>query len=762
MLQALGFFALIEAIGLATVPLAGLAFGRLPGAGLGFAKPLGLLLVAWAVWMAGSIGLVSYGTATIVVAIVLLAVAGAAAAARQRTLAARREDRRGGWWARRRADWAAARALPAADPVRLRLFLGAEAVFAVAFAAMALLVAFSPDVWGTERPMDMAFVNAVNASSSFPPHDPWMAGEDLNYYYLGHLAMAVMIRVTGVAPDEGYNLAFAMLAALAAAAVFTLAGTLWAAARPRIGAAARGGPVAAGLTAVVVCLVLGNLAGVREWLDAADPPGDYDWFGASRVVPGQINEFPWFSFLLQDLHGHVLALPFTLVALAFALQVTLAGPRGDAVWRGVAEALAAALAIGALFAVNSWSYPVAAGLLVLAVATWLRDPASAGRRPYAVVWLGVVLLASVVLVLPFWLEYDPATDGLAIVDERRSFTQFAGDQALLYGILAWPVAAAFASRLPPIRRPLRTLAWGAVAIAFAGSLLAGAGDLAGAAVVAAALAVAVFALLSPDLEAPERFLWLLVAGGLTAILVPELVYVRDSFDGGELFRMNTVFKLGYQAWVLLAVAAACALPWAGAWLPRRAWTVWAAIAAVLLMLGAVYPYAGTWARKDGFSRAPTLDGLVWLRDRAPGDPAAIDWLRDNTPGDAVVLEAFGDDYSEFGHARISTFTGRPTILGWAGHEIQWDHDPGSREADVRTLYTTADLTEARALIARYGVRYVVVGPIERTTYGDAGLAKWDLLGERVFEREGTTVWRLSDARTATGASPRAGSTAPAG
>ena len=81
MLQALGFFALVEVVGLAAVPLAGLVFGRLPGAGLGFAKPLGLLLVTWAVWMAVSLGIVSYSTATVVGAAAVLAVAGALAAA---------------------------------------------------------------------------------------------------------------------------------------------------------------------------------------------------------------------------------------------------------------------------------------------------------------------------------------------------------------------------------------------------------------------------------------------------------------------------------------------------------------------------------------------------------------------------------------------------------------------------------------------------------------------------------------------------------
>jgi uncharacterized membrane protein len=176
--------------------------------------------------------------------------------------------------------------------------------------------------------------------------------------------------------------------------------------------------------------------------------------------------------------------------------------------------------------------------------------------------------------------------------------------------------------------------------------------------------------------------------------------------------------------------------------------------------------AVTYARKDAFRDAPTLDGLGWLRDRAPGDVEAITWLREHTPGTAVVLEGVGDDYSAFGHARISTFTGRPTVMGWAGHELQWSHDPGTRVADVKTLYTSTDAPAAARLLARYAVAYVVAGPIERTDYGDAGLAKWDQLGRRVFDRDGTTVWQLSPRAAAattpgTPASPRVGSTAPA-
>jgi YYY domain-containing protein len=712
MLAALGLFALVEAVGLAAAPLAALMLGRLPGAGLGLSKVLGMLLVTWVVWLLASLHVASYGVPLIAAVLGALALAG--------LLAAR-----------------VARPLAAHDPIRRRLRWASEAVFAVAYAAMALLASFAPDVWGTEKPMDMAFINAINASDHFPPHDPWMSGERLNYYYLGHLAMAWPARLLGLAPDAGYLLAWALLFGLTAAAVFTVGGTLWAAARATLGERATlGGPVAGGLLAVALCLVLGNLAGVRGWIDAAHPPGDYDWFGVSRVIPGTINEFPAFSFVLGDLHAHVLALPFTLLALAFAVQVALAGPRG------LAEGFGAGLSIGALYAINSWSYPVAAGLLAAAVVIWLRSPAGAGRRDRAIGWLVLVLAASVALLLPFWIEYVPAAHGVGIVTRRRSFSHFAADQLLIYAVVAWPLSALYARRLLGSRHPWRWGAWGAVGLAVCASLLAAA-DLAGVAVLAVALGVAVQAALSTRLAAPERFVWVLAAAACALVIVPELIYVRDAFDHTALYRMNTVFKLGYQAYVLLAVAGACAIPCAAVWLPRPEWQLWAAVTAVLLLLGLVYPYAGSWARTGGFRSAPSLDGLAWLRRSAPGDPPAIGWLRAHTPGDAVVLEGFGPDYSAVGHARISTFTGRATILGWAGHELQWAHHPGARAAAVRTLYTTADLPTARRLLARYGVGYVVVGAIERTDYGTAGLAKWDVLGRRVFDRLGTTVWKLN-------------------
>jgi YYY domain-containing protein len=705
MTVALRFFVLIEVLGLAATPLAAVAFARLPGCGVAFAKPLGLLLATWLVWMLGSIGIVPQGLGTWIGVVVLLVVAGALA-----------------WWRWRPPLW---------EGLTRACLLWSEGLGLVAFAGMALLVAYSPDVWQTEKPMDMAFINAAGDARSFPPEDPWMAGEDLNYYYLGHLMAAGLVKLSGVAPDVGYNLAVAAFFAFSVVAAFGLSVAL-------------AGRVLAGLWGVALCVVAGTIGSGLELVEHGGPLRSYDWFGASRVIEGTINEFPAFSFTLADLHGHVMAIPFSLLALAFGMQVAIAGPAEGRRGPAALELGLAAIAIGTLYAINAWSFPVIAGLVLLGALVRVRGASTMRERLRTLTWVIAALLLAVLAVLPFLLNYEAAADGLGRVTERAPFGTWARDHGELYGLFAFLVATAYGIRLASSFHPWRTVGWTAAAAIFAGSLLA-ADNLIGVAALVALGWVAVHAAFIRRAPAVERFTWVLIGGGLLCLLIPEVVYVKDSFDGSDLYRMNTVFKLGYQAWLLLAIAGSATIVWSWGWLGRRARfapLAWGLPLLVGLALVAVYPVAGTYARKDGFSHSPHLGGLAWLAAAAPGDPPAIEWLRDHAPRGSVVLESVGDDYSAFGHARISTFTGLPTVMGWPGHELQWGHDPGSRRADVDLLYDTPDAAVARPLLDRYGVRYVVVGPIERADHGDAGLAKWDQLGRRVFDRDGTTVWDL--------------------
>ena len=692
MLAALGFFVLVEVVGLAAAPLAALAFGaaarrraRLRQAARAAARDVARV--------DGGLGHADpYGTATVLVVVALLAVAGGLAAARLRTLAARLSRTGEGWLARRRAEWIGTRALPAEDP----------RACGCGSARRSCSRSRSPRwrCWSPTRPTCGAprsrwtwrSSTPSNASDSFPPHDPWMAGEDLNYYYLGHLAMAWSIKLVGHRAGRGYNLAFALLAALTATAVFTFAGTLWAAARPRLaGVARRAGA---------------GRRDRRRGLHRARQPRRRARVARRRRPARRLRLV---RAVARD-PGHDQRVPVVLVPArrparararaavhrrwrsAFALQVALAGPRGDAVLRGVAEALAAGLAVGVLYAINSWSYPVTAGVLVGAVVIWLRDPSERGRRGYALIWLALVLVASFVLVLPFWLNFDPAARGIALVDERRPFGAFAGRHRADLRDLR--LAAGGRVRAPacwPRADPWRARA-GASSAASSPARCWPPADLAGAPCSRRCSPSRSAPRSSPRARRPRALPVAADRRRRWRCVIPELVYVAR-----RVRRQRPVpHEHGLQA-RLPGVAAARRWPPPArcrgprAWLPRRAWPRGRRSRPCCCCSASSTPTpAPTRARAASRARR-RWTACAWLRPTAPGDPGAIDWLRANTPGDAVVLEAFGDDYSAFGHARISTFTGRPTVLGWAGHELQWQHDPGGRADDVRTLYTTDDL-----------------------------------------------------------------------
>jgi uncharacterized membrane protein len=220
----------------------------------------------------------------------------------------------------------------------------------------------------------------------------------------------------------------------------------------------------------------------------------------------------------------------------------------------------------------------------------------------------------------------------------------------------------------------------------------------------------------------------------------EVVYFRDFFFGTTDYRFNTVFKLGYHAWLLLGLGSVCLAFWTESQLTRPLRALWRAGVIALFALSLAYPVAAFYSRSHGFADPPSLDGLRWLARRDPGDAKAIAWLR-RQPGDPTVLETVGDDFDFDGRGRISVYTGLPTVIQWPGHELQWGNSAGRRPNDVRTIYATKNRSLARRLLARYRVRYVVVGPLEREDYPSAGLAKFARLGQRVFASGGTTVFQ---------------------
>lgn len=715
MLDALLVWLVACGVGLAALPLAEVVFGRLPWGGLVFARPLGLAAAAFPVWLLASVEAVPYRRAGVLVALAALALAGA--------LLWRRGLGRVGTGRRR------------------RVWVGGEAVFTVAFAGCALLRSFSPDVWQTEKPMDMALVNAAGRADWFPPADPWLSGADVNYYYWGHYLVSFLIRATGVEPAVGFNAGLALVFGLTAAAVYGLVATLYEAVRTADGQGGRS-PVAVGVTGAALAMLAGNIAGGLQLLRDTSRVGTYDWWAPSRVIDGTANEFPAFSFLLGDLHAHVLVTPLTLTAIAYAIQLALCGPprlsRRSGRARAAAEIALAAVVLGALVATNGFDYPTACAVGGGALLLWaLEAPGRAGR---AAAWGAAWLVSSVLLFLPFWRSFSPTTDGLGTIGEEAPFREFARDYALIYGVPLWILLLLFVGRF---RFRPRHAFWGFSLVLFVLVLLAGEGLAARTVVLALAATATYAALSSRPVSQPYRVVWLLVAVALALLASGEVVYVRDVFEGTSSFRFNTVFKTGYQAWFLLTIAAAVVAFTQAPRLARGLRRMWVAGLAALVALAAVYPVLAAHSRSGGFAEPPTLDGLRWLRQRAPDDVAAIEWLqRAVDSGSPTLLETVGSAYDPDGRARVSTFTGLPAVIGWPGHEVQWGHDPGTRPEDVRLIYETRDVARARALLQRYRVTHVFVGELERRDYPAASLAKFERIGTEVFRSGRTVIYRV--------------------
>jgi YYY domain-containing protein len=263
-------------------------------------------------------------------------------------------------------------------------------------------------------------------------------------------------------------------------------------------------------------------------------------------------------------------------------------------------------------------------------------------------------------------------------------------------------------------------------------------------------------------------LWASMA--LAILLGVEIVVVR-----GDVSRMNTVFKFGLHAWILLALTSAIALPWmvwegrrrigqmAGLFLRSLHW-VWRGAAVVLVLAAFVYPLTATPGRiADRFrdNLPHTLDGLEFMkyvthREREQEFPLfedyeAIRWLQHHVSGTPILLEAHDFQYHWAG--RIATYTGLPTIIGWEWHQIQQrmvaraDHVVRSRGENVIEMYDTPDAERAMQLIKDYGIEYIYVGGVERAYYSEEGLAKFDALTEqgeleRVFETGATAIYRV--------------------
>lgn len=760
---ALRWYATLSLLAWLAYPISYRCLRPLPDRGLGLVRPLGLLLAVLLPWWLSAVHLLRFSDAVLLGVPLVVGL---------------------GLWlegARRWQLWHFLR-------TRARQVLAYELATLALFLAYALWRGYNPAIAYTEKPMELGLLTSAFHATRMPPPDVWFAGRSVNYYYLGYVLYAVPARLARIEPGIAFNLALATLFATAVLAAATTAANLAHLISPE-----RRARIVAGSLAPIFLVGIGNLVTplrlLRHPLGTMRAPW---WQGvgwqASRVVVDHplgggtmqtINEFPAFTFVLGDLHPHVLAFPLLLAVVAVGLAAACGADRSE---RFPALALGGAVG-GALYAINSWDMPPGLALLGLAaLAPRLACLARSGRRH---TWravgaeFGVAVGAALLVAAPFAAQYSPAV-GLspAEIPALVRGIPVVGKIVQTVGLVGWPksslrqllevhglflalaLALLLALATPVLRWRTRSLPLPAAAVLGALLLTAAVGFPA-LVLFGAPLLLALWLLRVGRLPAPAAYLVGIFALALLMLGVTELVFLQDAFAN----RMNTVFKVYFEVWSLFAVGCAAAVPlvWQRLRSSGYGWAAWAfaGLLGAVVLGAAAYPPLSAYRWVDGFRTYSGLDGLAYLRQASPGDAAAIAWLQSREREGQHVLEAPGCSYGVSGAEpadRVSAATGLPTPLGWEFHEYQWRNgqrdisaEIAQREADVRAIYSDPTSAVARALLDHYAISYIYVGGIERDGYSDgcragppyaaSGLAALGQLGwPRVYQRGDVTIY----------------------
>ncbi|MBI2008620.1 hypothetical protein HYS82_03125 [Candidatus Amesbacteria bacterium] len=661
-------------VGAAAWPLTRRWFKNWHDQGYLMSKAVGIGLVTFAVYILGIFKVVSFNQTEIWVILVLVAGAGWKLTKKEKV------------------DW--------------KVIIAEEIFFGVALIFWSWIKAHEPMINGLEKFMDYGFTQSILKSKYFPPADMWFAGESINYYYFGHLMMAVLTKLSGLPLGYTFNLMLATIFALCLTMSYSIGKQVLSGVSGKLG-------VIGGLLIAFLVTSAGNLQTIysfTEGYNGEDTPPPFwkmkwtfdgwktYWYpNATRFIPYTIHEFPGYSFVVSDLHGHVLDIPLALLAIALIIKGLEGWEVGAFGWLA-----------GLMFMTNALDGPIYLGLFaMITILGNFKSQFSSLKKVFndSIKQITIAAAAFVITIVPFMVHFKPFVSGIAVNCPPAKLAATSAD--LINKI--WPFVFETVDKCQKSPLWMMAVLWGFFAYC------------------------AVWLLMK---EPKNKLFHLISFFCLLLIIFPEFFYFKDIYPLH--FRSNTMFKLGYQAFMMMAIVSGYAIV-------KIRNKLFLAGLAPLLFLVSIYPY---FAVRSYFGELKTYNGiygLKWLEERYPDDWEAIKWLSKNIPEgqQPVVLEANGDSYTDYD--RISAFSGYPTVAGWTVHEWLWrgSYDPIAKRAeDVRQIYEPADTETAKSLLAKYDVKYIVVGEMERQKYTQLDEGKIKKLGKRVFSSGTTQIYQV--------------------
>lgn len=641
----------------------------------------------------------------------------------------------------------------------LILILVEELLFFFCLLLWSYVRGFQPVIEGLEKYMDFGFINAILKSKYFPPRDMWLSGYTINYYYFGHLIAAVLTILSMIPQQVVYNLMIAVIFALCFVSSFSIGLNLFyhflKLLRPHVSLRSLIFP------ALLTAYLVTNAANLQPIYHLLTKGSSTYWYpDATRFIVKKfgatdetIHEFPHYSYVVADLHGHVSDIPTVLLLIAFIFVLFLKVyeshdadfARGELAEKGwgpfnkfvvframpftIFEALFLGFLLSTAYMTNAMDGPVYFALAGLAVFGSLFFVSKKFMSSFIQTAIFFVFagLTFVICSYPFLINFKNFTGAVTPVDFHSPLWML----GILWGFQFFMAFSfllfLFAKKIGKRENLARAFA------SFFGVKIK---------------VLDQKTVKESNLKFVDLFIIFLFAISLFLIVFPEIFYIKDIYIH-EYQRANTMFKMTYQAFIMLYIA----VPYVFFRILYHIKThknilfffptVIFLFASVFGLISvSIYPYFAV-RSYYGLVNYQGLDGTKYISALYPDDYKLITTL--NSPNYSstfseapIILEAVGDSYTKY--ARISANTGVSIVLGWPVHEWLWRNGydiPGKRTADVQRIYESESASETKLLLKEYKVNYVWVGQLEREKYKNLDEKKFGEIG-KVFLKFGNS------------------------
>lgn len=590
----------------------------------------------------------------------------------------------------------------------------------------------------TERLMDVAFMITLDKTKYMSPLDVWAAGNTINYYYYGHYLMTMISKISFIDVKYGYSLALSMIMTFSIIASFILIYIL-------INKGLRYGK-AYGVIGGCISSLAVNFAGNFHYFvfykivpaiwDICRIPGDRVdyWFADSTRYIGYvpenakdrtISEFPFYSYIIGDLHAHVIDIIIVMLLLAISISYYLRVKSNAFRNKGIIsekldiakmfnlELIVLSFALGISSMTNYWDYLIY--FIVCGSVFLITNLFFISNKVYSLVVTGiqgiVAIIISKLVNYPFMSQFVKMINGISFTKYKSHLHQI----IILWGIpitvvilLLIFIVADFVENTNQEKNEVGCY------------------------------------LLFDKLKFTDALMLIIGLCAIGLVFLPEIIFVKDIYIEGAP-RANTMFKLTYQAYILFGLLIGYSLArfiryiycnTINGYTFLRVQLIRCYFACIILWLLTLgYPFTAVkmWMGDYKALEYLGLDSTQTILSNVPGERDAVNWINNELKGQEIILTASGSSYSD--SCIISGLTGHPTVIGWITHEWLWHNNydfVDQRQKDVFEIYSNNDVETKRKLCEKYNVDYIYVGNEEYSQFTDMELLYIQQLGDIVY------------------------------